>query len=400
MHAVTGGPLRFVARSAAALLLLPGLLAVAVVPSSAQTTGEVVIKSKQAIVMDADSGAVLFQRNSDDLVSPASMSKLMLLVMLFKALRAGLLQLGTEVPMSEYAWRTGGAPSKSSSMFVPLGKTATVDELMKGIIVQSGNDAAISVAEKLAGSENAFADQMTAEARRMGLSKSVFRNATGLYDSEHVMTVREIALLARHIIAEYPDYYPLFAMRDFNYRHHRFTNRNPLLGWIAGVDGLKTGFISQSGYGIVASAKQDNRRLIIAINGAATAEERKDDSRRLFEWGFRNFSEARLFAAGEIVGHARVWGGERMYMPLTGKGDVSIVLPRVPANPKIAGRIYYQGPLKPPLKKGDQVAVLRVTSTNEATSEVPLYAAEDVNKAGFVRRGLDSLLYLATRWLP
>ena len=214
------------------------------------------------------------------------------------------------------------------------------------------------------------------------------------------MTVREIALLARHIIAEYPDFYSLFAMREFNYRHHKFHNRNPLLGWIAGVDGLKTGFISQSGYGIVASAKQDSRRLIIAINGAATAEERKDDSRRLFEWGFRNFSEGRLFDAGEIVGHARVWGGERMYMPLTGKGEVTIVLPRSPANPRLSGRIYYQGPLKPPLKKGEQVAVLRVTSLNDATSEVPLYAAEDVNEAGFIRRGLDSLLYLATRWLP
>jgi D-alanyl-D-alanine carboxypeptidase (penicillin-binding protein 5/6) len=400
MHAVTGGSLRFVARTAVALLLLPGLLAGAVAPSAAQSTSEVVIKSKQAIVMDADSGAVLFQRNADELVSPASMSKLMLLVMLFKALRAGLLQLGTEVPMSEYAWRTGGAPSKSSSMFVPLGKTATVDELMKGIIVQSGNDAAISVAEKLAGSENAFADQMTAEARRLGMPKSVFRNATGLYDHEHLMTVREIAMLARHIITEYPEYYPLFAMRDFNYRHHKFTNRNPLLGWIAGVDGLKTGFINQSGYGIVASAKQDNRRLIVAINGAATPEERKDDSRRLFEWGFRNFSEARLFDAGEIVGYARVWGGERMYLPLTGKGGVSIVLPRAPANPRVSGRIFYQGPLKPPLKKGDQVGVLRVTSANDATSEVPLYAAEDVNKAGFIRRGLDSLLYSATRWLP
>ena len=400
MRAVSSESLRFVARSAAALLLLPGLLATSVAPSVAQSTGEVAIKSKQAIVMDADSGAVLFQRNADDLVPPASMSKLMLLVILFNALRAGLIQLTTEVPMSEHAWRTGGAPSRSSSMFVPLGKTATVDELLKGIVVQSGNDAAISIAEKLGGSENAFADRMTAEARRLGLSKSVFRNATGLHDPEHLMTVREIALLARHIIAEYPDFYPLFAMREFNYRHHKFHNRNPLLGWIAGVDGLKTGFISQSGYGIVASAKQDSRRLIIAINGAATAEERKDDSRRLFEWGFRNFSEGRLFDAGEIVGHARVWGGERMYMPLTGKGEVTIVLPRSPANPRLSGRIYYQGPLKPPLKKGEQVAVLRVTSLNDATSEVPLYAAEDVNEAGFIRRGLDSLLYLATRWLP
>jgi D-alanyl-D-alanine carboxypeptidase (penicillin-binding protein 5/6) len=400
MRVVNAGSFGVAARCVATLLMLPGLVASAVVPSVAQSTGEVAIKSKQAIVVDADSGAVLFQRNADELVSPASMSKLMLLVILFKALREGLLQLTTEVVMSEHAWRTGGAPSKSSSMFVPLGKTATVDELLKGIVVQSGNDAAISIAEKLAGSENAFADRMTTEARRMGLSKSVFRNATGLYDPEHLMTVREIALLARHIISEYPEFYPLFALRDFNYRHHRFTNRNPLLGWIPGADGLKTGFISQSGYGIVASAKQDNRRLIIAINGAATPEERKDDSRRLFEWGFRNFSEARLFDAGEIVGYARVLGGARMYLPLVGKGDVTIVLPRTPPNPRVSGRIFYQGPLKPPLKKGDQIGVLRVTSANDATSEVPLYAAEDVDRAGFIRRGLDSMLYSATRWLP
>ena len=214
------------------------------------------------------------------------------------------------------------------------------------------------------------------------------------------MTVRELAFLARHIISQYPEHYPLFAMREFNYRHHKFNNRNPLLGWIPGVDGLKTGFINQSGYGIVASAKMDNRRLIVAINGASTPEERKDDAKRLFDWGFRNYSEARLFDAGEVVGHARIWGGERMYMPLTGNGDVSIVVPRVPANPKLAARIHYKGPLKPPLKKGEQVAVLRVTTANDATSEVPLYAAEDVGRAGFIRRGLDSLLYLATRWIP
>jgi D-alanyl-D-alanine carboxypeptidase (penicillin-binding protein 5/6) len=285
-------------------------------------------------------------------------------------------------------------------MFVPLGKTATVEDLLKGIVVQSGNDAAIAIAEKLGGSEAAFADLMTEEARELGLKKSVFKNATGLYHPEHLVTVRELAILARHIIAEYPEFYPLFALREFSYRHHKFNNRNPLLGWISGVDGLKTGFISQSGYGIVASAKQDGRRLIIAINGAATAEERKDDARRLFDWGFKNFSEVRLFDDGEIVGHARIWGGERMYMPLTGSGGVSIVLPRFPANPKLAARIFYKGPLKPPLKKGERVAVLRVTTQNDATSEVPLYAAEDVGRAGFIRRGLDSLLYLATRWIP
>jgi D-alanyl-D-alanine carboxypeptidase (penicillin-binding protein 5/6) len=389
-----------VLRVALVLALVLGPFAIAAGPAWAQQSGEVVLKSPQAILIDADSGAVLFQRNADDLVPPASMSKLMLLLLVFMALRAGELKLDADFLMSENAWRKGGAPSRTSSMFVPLGKTAKVEELLKGIIVQSGNDAAISVAENMKGSEAVFARAMTEEARRIGLKKSVFKNATGLYDPEHLMTVREIAMLARIIIRDYPEYYPLFAQREFQYRHHKFFNRNPLLGVVTGVDGLKTGFVKESGYGIVASSKQDNRRLIIAINGASTAEERKDDGRRLLEWGFKNFSEAKLFDAGEVVAHARVWGGERMYMPLVGNGEVSIVLPRLPAHPKVTARIFYKGPLKPPVKKGEQVAVLRVTTQSEATSEVPLYAAEDVGKAGFIRRGLDSLLYLATRWIP
>jgi D-alanyl-D-alanine carboxypeptidase (penicillin-binding protein 5/6) len=395
-------PARFALRSVLALALVLGQTGMPMRPAFAQAqSGEVVLKSTQAILMDADSGAVLFQRNADQLVPPASMSKLMLLIMMFMALRSGEIKLDSDFLMSEYAWRTGGAPSRTVSMFVPLGKTATVDELLKGIIVQSGNDAAISVAENMLGSEPLFAEAMTAEARRLGLKKSVFKNATGLHHPEHLMTVREIAHLARHIIREYPEYYPMFAQREFLYRHHKFQNRNPLLGLVPGVDGLKTGYLKESGYGIVASAKQDNRRLIIAINGATTPEERKDDGRRLLEWGFRNFSEAKLFEPGEVVGHARVWGGELMYMPLVGGEDgVSVVLPRFPANPKVSARIFYHGPLKPPLKKGDQVATLRVTTVNDATSEVPLYAAEDVNRAGFVRRGLDSLLYLATGWIP
>jgi len=383
-----------------AVALALGPLAAAARPAWAQQTGEVAFKSPHAILMDADSGAVLLQRGADELVPPASMSKLMLLLMMFLALRAGELKLDADFLMSENAWRKGGAPSRTSSMFVPLGKTAKVDELLKGIIVQSGNDAAISVAENMKGSEAAFARAMTEEARRLGLKKSVFKNATGLHHPEHLMTVREIAMLARHIIREFPEFYPLFALREFHYRHHKFYNRNPLLGAVAGVDGLKTGFVKESGYGIVVSAKQDSRRLILAINGASTPEERKDDARRLLEWGFKNYSEAKLFDAGEVVAHARVWGGERMYLPLVGHGEVSIVLPRLPAHPKVTARIFYKGPLKPPVKKGEQVAMLRVTTQSEASSEVPLYAAEDVGKAGFIRRGLDSLLYLATRWIP
>jgi len=367
---------------------------------AALAQAEFSVKAQQAILMDADTGAIMYQRNADELMYPASMSKLMTLAVVFKALKAGEIKLSDEFLMSENAWRKGGAPSGTSAMFVPLGTKATVEELIKGITVQSGNDAAISIAENMAGAEDVFADRMTQEARDLGLKKSVFKNATGLYQPEHQMTARELAMLARHVIQEYPDYYGYFAVKEFLYRKHKFINRNPLMNLVAGIDGLKTGYIKESGYGIVASAKQEGRRLIAVLNGCATAEERRDEARRLLEWGFKNFSEVKLFDAGEVIGHARVWGGERMFVPLTGNGDVSIWLARQPANPRLRALIIYNGPLKPPLRKGEQVARLRVTTPSETTNEVPLYVAEDVGRAGVMRRGLDTLLYLATRWIP
>ena len=367
---------------------------------SAAAQGEFTVKAAQAILMDADTGATMYQRNADELMYPASMSKLMTLAVAFKALKAGEIKLSDEFLMSENAWRKGGAPSGTSAMFVPLGTRATVEELIKGITVQSGNDAAISIAENMAGAEDVFAARMTEEARELGLKKSVFKNATGLYQPDHQMTARELALLARHIIQEYPDYYGYFALKEFPYRKHKFINRNPLMTLVAGIDGLKTGYIKESGYGIVASAKQDGRRLIAVLNGCTTEAERRDESRRLLEWGFKNFSEVKLFDAGEVIGHARVWGGERMFVPLTGNGDVNIWLARQPANPRLRAQIIYNGPLKPPLRKGEQVARLRVTTPTDTTNEVPLYVAEDVGRAGVMRRGLDTLLYLATRWIP
>lgn len=377
-----------------------GLLSGAVRAAQEKTSGEIVVKAPQALLMDAESGGVMFQRNGEEPIYPASMSKLMVLAIVFKALKAGEMKLEDEFFMSEYAWRKGGAPSGTSAMFVPVGTKATVEDLIKGIIVQSGNDAAISIAENMAGNETVFAQTMTEEARRIGLRKSVFRNATGLFHPEHQMTVRDLAVLARHIIKTYPEYYPMFAQREFQYRKHKFFNRNPLLGQVEGVDGLKTGHIKEAGHGIVASAKQDNRRLIVVVSGLATAEERRDEARKLLDWGFKNFSEAKLYDAGEVVGHARVWGGSRMYLPLVGEGDINIWLPRNPAGQKLRGHIVYQWPLKTPVKKGDRVAMLRVTTAADATSEVPLYAAEDVEPAGAVRRGLDSIICLATRWLP
>jgi D-alanyl-D-alanine carboxypeptidase (penicillin-binding protein 5/6) len=383
----------------AATGLIIGLFA-GLVSAAAQTSGDVVVKSPQAVLMDAETGAIMFQRNADELTPPASMSKLMLLAVVFKALKAGEIKLTDEFFMSENAWRKGGAPSNTSSMFVPVGTREKVEELLKGTIVQSGNDAAMCLAENIGGNEGNFAKRMEEEARRIGLKKSTFRNSTGLYNPEHLMTVRELAILARHIIRTYPEYYPLFGLKEYQYKKYKFINRNPLLGVVDGVDGLKTGFIKESGNGLVVSAKQGDRRLIVVINGAQTPEDRKEDGRRLLEWGFRNFSEVKLFNAGDVVGYARVWGGDRMFVPLTGNGDLNMVLPRFPANQKVKAEIIYQWPLKPPLKKGDTVATLRITTSSEAMSEAPLVVAEDVERAGVMRRGLDSILHLATRWIP
>lgn len=366
----------------------------------AQAAGEGVFsgKAKHAVLMEAETGAVLYQHAADELAPPASMSKLMTLAVVFRAIKSGQIKLEDEFVMSENAWRTGGAPSGTSAMFVPVNTKATLDELLQGIIVQSGNDACISVAEGMAGSERKFAEMMEAEARRIGLKRSTFRNATGLYHAEHLMTARELAELARYIVREYPDRYALFSQREFRYRKHRFFNRNPLLGE-GGADGLKTGYIKESGYGMVASAVQDGRRLIAVVGGLETAQARKEEASKLLDWGFRNFGQMKLYDEAEVVGQARVWGGDRFYVSLTGKGPLTVFLPKVPANPKLKAEIVYSGPLKAPVAKGDQVAMLRVTSVTNAVNEVPLFAAEDVVAGGVLRRGLDSLVHLAFRWI-
>lgn len=361
-------------------------------------------KAKQAILMDARTGAVLFQHNADEVVPPASMSKLMTLALIFEALKTGKLTLETTFTVSEHAWRTGGAPSGTSAMFAPLGKMVSVEDLVKGIAIQSGNDACIVVAEGMAGGEAAFAKRMTDYARKIGLEKSNFGNPTGLPHPDQVMTAREIAILARHIIDEYPEYYHYFAMKKFPYqpkgkrRPYAFFNRNPLLSAGIGADGLKTGHLKASGYGLVASAVQDGRRLIAVVHGLPSSGARKTEGRKLLEWGFRNFSKHKLFDEDEVVGSARVLGGDHFYVPLVGDGEIYVVLPKFPAKPKLYAEVRYKGPLKPPIKRGDQVAILRVVSSTKAVNEIPLFAAEDVAEASVVRRGLDTLAIVGMRW--
>lgn len=356
-------------------------------------------RAKAAVLLDADTGAILYQNNADELLPPASVSKLMTAAVVFRALKEGRLKLTDEFTMSEHAWRTGGAPSRTSSMFVPINTPATIDDLLKGLIIQSGNDAAICLAEGLGGTEEQFAKRMTVEARRIGLAKSTFTNPSGLYDPGQLMTAREIALLANYLIKEYPEHYPIFSQRVFEYRKHKFFNRNPLLPLDIGADGLKTGFVRESGYNLVGSTVQGGKRLIVVVMGLATEAERTAEARKLIDWGYRSFAPFKLFNAGETVGSARVWGGEKFYVPLTGGGDIKVILPRVPENPRLKAEIVYDGPLKPPIKKGDKVAKLRVTTQNNSVNEVPLYAAEDVEPGGLMRRGLDSLAHLAFGWV-
>jgi serine-type D-Ala-D-Ala carboxypeptidase (penicillin-binding protein 5/6) len=356
-------------------------------------------KAPHAIVMDAGTGAVLFQQNSDELIQPASMSKLMTLAVLFRALKDGRVHKTDEFTMSVNAWRNGGAPSGTSAMMVPVNTKATVDELIQGIAVQSGNDAAMCIAEGMAGSETAFAKMMNDEARRIGLVKSTFANATGLGNPSHLMTVRELAMLARYLITEYPEFYPVFAQKEFLYRKHKFINRNPLLFLNIGADGLKTGHIAAAGYGLVGSAVQDGKRLIVVVSGLQKPEQRKDEAARLLDWGFKSFSEVKLFDGGEVIGQARVWGGKIWYVPLAPKDDVMFSMPKYPANQRLSAEIVYKAPLKPPVKKGDQVATLRISSSSSASADVPLFATEDVSRGGIVRQGVDSLVLMALRRL-
>jgi len=367
-----------------------------VAPAAAQSTYET--KAKWAILMDADTGSVLFEKNADDLMPPASMSKLMTLAVVFRSLKEGRLSMDDTFVASEHAWRKGGAPSGTSAMFVPLNERAELRELLQGIAVQSGNDACIMIAEGMSGTEEAFADVMNEYARKIGLKKSTFRNSTGLPHPDHMMTARELAKLAIHIIKEYPDYYHYFAQKEYKYRKHVFYNRNPLIYDDIGVDGLKTGYIRASGYGLVASAEEQGQRLVVVVNGLESKNDRRSEGRKLLQWGIRSFKPWKLFNDGELVGDALVWGGDKRYVNLIGKGDVSILLPRTSSR-KIKASIVYNGPLKPPIKKGDEVAFLRVTAPNAAVNEIPLYAAEDIGEGPMWMKGLESLLHLAFGWV-
>jgi D-alanyl-D-alanine carboxypeptidase (penicillin-binding protein 5/6) len=391
---------RLIKLTAAAVFVIAAASVAAIARDAAAPPGTIETKAKHALLMDADANLVLFEKDADALVPPASMSKLMTLAVVFRELKAGHITLETEFPVSEHAWRTGGAPSGSSAMFAPLNSKVTVSDLIQGITVQSGNDAAIILAEGISGSEDAFAKEMTKYAREIGLAKSTFVNATGLPAEGHLMTARELGILARFLIYTYPEYYHFFGEPEFKYRDKFvFRNRNPLIGSDLGVDGLKTGYIDEAGYGLVASAKRGDQRLILVVNGLESKQEREGEPRKLIEWGFKSFKPFRLFDQGQKVSDALVWGGTQHYVPLVGDGNINIILPATSSG-KVSASVVYQGPIKAPIRKGDKVAVLRITSAeSSATNDIPLYAGDDIDQSNFAMRGLDSLFVLAFGWL-
>ena len=348
------------------------------------------INAPHAILIDAENRGVLYQRDPDKLVFPASLAKLMTAEYVFHQLKEGKIKPTDEYTVSEYAWRTGGAPSHSSTMYAAIHSKVPVADLLHGMIVQSGNDACIVLAEGLAGSESAFAEKLTERAREIGLEKSVFANSNGLPNPDTHVTTRELAMLAQHIILEYPDLYTIFGEREYTWNKIRQFNRNPLLTMSIGADGLKTGFTQEAGYGLVGSAVQNGLRLIVVVNGAKNAKERGDDAKKLLEWGFRSFEQRVLFAAGTTVGSAKVYGGADSKVGLIADRQVRVMIPKAGGDRLIA-RIVYTGPVPAPVKKGQEIGAIKVWRGDSLILTQPLQATDDVGKGTLTQRAFDAV---------
>jgi D-alanyl-D-alanine carboxypeptidase (penicillin-binding protein 5/6) len=351
-----------------------------------------------AILIDAGSHAVLFEKSADELTAPASMAKTMTAEVVFNEIKNGRLSFDREFTISENAWRKGGTSSGGSSMFAKVNTSIRLEDLLRGLIVQSGNDAAIAIAEGIAGTEENFARMMNERAKQIGLTKSTFRNATGYGHPEQKVTVRDLSTLALHIVETYPDLYKMFGEREFTWNKIRQQNRNPLLFMDIGADGLKTGNIDESGYGLIGSAVQNGQRLIVVVNGLKNAKDRAAESRKLLDWGFRAFEAQQLFAEGQVVGEAQVFGGSRRSLPLVSKKPVRVLVPRGEGE-RVTARIVYTGPLKAPIQKGAEVARLQVSRGDMQALDMPLYANEDIQEGTLSQRALDGLLEFSTGWV-
>ena len=344
--------------------------------------------AKQAFLIDFDTNQVLFEKNADVLMPPASMSKIMTAYLAFEEIKSGRLKLEDKILISENAWRKGG-----SKMFVKVNDEVAVSDILRGIIVQSGNDAAIALAEHLQGSEVAFADKMTKKARDLGLSKAKFKNATGWPDEEHKITARELGLLAKLTIMNFPDLYPIYAEKSFTFNNIKQGNRNPLLYDGSGSDGLKTGRTRAAGYGLTASVSKAGRRLVMVLNGMNSSRERKREARKLIEWGFREYDNYKIFEKGETVTDIDVWLGKDSRLSAFIKDEIKLTVRRMDSE-KIKTTVHYEEPLAAPIKQGQIVGTLKIKVPNQTLREYPLFAKQGIEKLGAWGRIMAALNYL------
>ncbi len=355
-------------------------------------------RAKQAVMIDAETGTILYAKDADKLIPPASLAKLMTMEVVFHALKVGRLSMSDKFAVSENAWRKGGAKSGGSTMFAKVNSEISVQDLIQAVIVQSANDACITLAEGLAGTEDNFAAMMTERARQIGMPKSVFKNSNGLPAEGQVVTMRELAMLGRHIWQEYPEYYRFYSQREFTWNKITQPNRNPLLGMEIGADGMKTGYTEASGYAIVGSIQRAGNRVFAAMSGMAGEQERGEESRKLLEWGLRAFEKTKLFDADTVIGEAQVFGGTKSGIALKAKAPISIFIPLTNTD-RLVARIVYRGPLQAPVKEGTPVGVLKIWIGDNMSQETPLYAAETVELGTLSQRALDAVNELMVGWL-
>lgn len=348
-----------------------------------------------AILIDAKSGTVFFEKKADELVQPASMSKLMTMVMVFEALKAGTVTLDTEFPISVNAWKRGGTASGGSTMFANVNTKVKLIDLMHGAMIQSANDACIAIAEGMAGSEEEFAARMTLRAKELGLQDAVFRNVTGLPRPENRASVRDLTILARYVVSEFPEYYKIYGKPEFTWNKITQKNRNPLLLDYPGADGMKTGYIREAGYGLVGSAMRDGRRLILVVAGVSSIAERKEEAQKLLDWGFRQFKTIDVYAAGDVVSKARVWGGTTRWVDLVIRKDLRLAL-SAREQESIEVKLSYAGPLIAPVKAGAPIGTVKFMMEGKEIAEVQVETANDVAAVDSIwSRAMDSLLILA-----
>lgn len=356
------------------------------------------LKAKQIYLVEEKTGTVLLAQNENQAFPPASLAKLMTMDLVFEALRKGEVSTATNFRVSENAWRTGGAPSGTTTMFAALKSDVPLGDLIRGVIIHNANDACIVIAEGMAGTEAEFAARMTARARDLGLQRSTFGNATGLPEQESRTTVRDLVELARHIHKTYPDQYALYAQPDFTWNKIFQRNKNPLLALNIGVDGLGAGFAEGYGFAAVASVERQGTRLFLAMGGLSSDKERLEETRRVLEWGLSAFTTRVLFAPNEVVGQAAVYGGASASVDLVTPEPIDVYVPSRNAE-RLSGRIVYQWPLKAPLAKGQPVGVLRIFEGDQLIKEVPLQAAAGVDGGTLVSKATDALIELFLFWL-